>query len=55
MSDNPYDKNGISKLSKTNNWIKACEIIGTAISISILGIIKYSKIIFNIIRNRIQK
>jgi len=55
MSDNPYDRNGIPKLSKTNNWVKACEIIGRALSISILGIIKYTKIIFNAIKNRIQK
>ena len=55
MSNSPYDRNGIPKLSKNNNWIKACEIIGTAISISFLLIIKYTKIIYNTIKNRIQK
>ena len=55
MSNNPYDRNGILKLSKNNNWLRAYEIIGTALSISILGIVKYSKIVFNAIKNRIQK
>jgi hypothetical protein len=55
MSDNPYDRNGIPKLSKNNNWIKACKIIGTSISVSLLVIMKYLKIIFNAIKNKIQK
>ena len=55
MSDNPYDRNGIPKLYKNNNKLQACEIIGTVISISLLWIVKFSKIIFNKINKRAQK
>ncbi len=55
MTNKPYDKYGLPKLPQNDNWLKSFKIIGSAISVSLLLIIKYSKIIFNAIKNRIQK
>lgn len=56
MKNNSYDKNGIPNIPKSKNkkWLesyeKSVEVIGTILKFSVLGAIKYTKILFKKIK-----